>query len=81
MGGLFLLNVGTIFLSEQLLACGSIWRLYVVWNCKWILAFVMLTLEAAHFAILMHDLIGRVSIVRIHFFLSREGGYAGICSD
>ncbi|KAG1823976.1 uncharacterized protein BJ212DRAFT_712220 [Suillus subaureus] len=43
MGALFLLNV----LALNLLL---IWRLYVVWNYKWMLAFVMLILEAAQFA-------------------------------
>ncbi|KAG2052524.1 hypothetical protein BDR06DRAFT_510408 [Suillus hirtellus] len=43
MGGLFLLNG----LALNLLL---IWRLYVVWNCKWIVAFVMLILEAAQLA-------------------------------
>lgn len=43
MGGLFLLNG----LALNLLL---IWRLYVVWNCRWIVAFVMLILEATQFA-------------------------------
>ncbi|KAG2137850.1 uncharacterized protein EDB93DRAFT_1231070 [Suillus bovinus] len=59
MGGLFLLNVHIIFVINRvslLLFQGFalnlllIWRFYVVWSHKWILAFVLLILEAAQFA-------------------------------